>query len=160
MARKRKQRKKIRQRRGDRALRSAAGDLFYEWKTAQNTVELIYYAKKDRDQVRLNAALESLLIHARNIRDFFNAQGRTNDILAIDFLDRNIRVRMTYLRRNKKRLDRAIAHLSYSRSRIKKNWDVRLIVSEIDDSMRRFINRLKLKHPLISEDVFDSKMKL
>ena len=60
--------------------------------------------KNKNDQAILNAALESLLLHARSIREFFSASGRDNDILAIRFppLGSAVKVRMPYLRRNKK----------------------------------------------------------
>lgn len=112
-----------------------------EWHPAPNT---------------LNASLESLIIHARNIRDFFNSTGRENDVLAIDFLGRNLRIRMPYIRKNKKRLDRRIAHLSYSRSRMSPKWDVAKIISEMNDSINRFIKKLKVQHPSIDKDVFNA----
>ena len=88
------QRKKSRIKRGRTALSSAAGALFYEWKTAKDDYALINIAREDRNQALMNAALESFLIHARNIRDFFRVSGRDNDILVSDFLGNKPRVRM------------------------------------------------------------------
>lgn len=143
-----------RRHRGLRALRSGAGAVFYEWKTAQDSANLAIEAKKKNDQASLNAALESLLLHARSIREFFRASGRDNDILAKDFLGAAVRVRMPYLRRNRTRLDRRIAHLTYSRSRMASLWDVDRIMIEIDDSMNRFVRRLESVHRSIARDIF------
>ncbi|MGD1047303.1 MAG: hypothetical protein ABR899_00960 [Candidatus Krumholzibacteriaceae bacterium] len=141
---------------GIRALRSGAGSVFYEWKTAQDSAKLTKEAKMRQDQAALNAALESLLLHARSIREFFRSSGYPTDILARDFLGSPVRVRMPYIRRNKARLDRRIVHLTYSRSRMATLWDVDRIMREIDDSMNRFIGRLEKVHPSIVRDRFSA----
>jgi len=87
-----------------------------------------------------NIALESFLVHARVIRDFYAASASENDVLAIDFLGSVPRVRLSLLRSRaiRTRLNRRIAHLSFSRSRLKRAWDVRTILNEINGAMDAF----------------------
>jgi hypothetical protein len=68
-----------------------------------------------------NMALECFLLHFRNLRDFLCPQdGKTHedDIFASDFLDKSeatyVADRKT-LERDKKRLNKMLAHLSYDR---------------------------------------------
>ena len=143
-----------RKQRGIHALRSAAQALHYEWNTAHTSLVLMSLAKRNSDQVLMNASLESFLIHARNICDFFDVRGRQDDILAKDFLGRTPRARLTYIRKNKVRIHKRIAHLSYSRPRLKRGWASALMMKEIDGAMRVFIGRLKQKYRLIARRVF------
>jgi len=65
-------------------------------------------------------------------------------VLARDFLWSEPKVRLTLLRSNpiRKRLNRRIAHLSYSRSRLKRAWDVRRLLNEINSAMIQFVSLL------------------
>jgi hypothetical protein len=141
--------------RGSYALKSAAKTIHYEWKTAHTSEGLIRHAKKTNDQILMNSALESFLIHARNVCDFLGGRGQKDDILAKDFIGRTPRVRLTYIRKNKKRIHRRIAHLSCSRPRLKREWATGLMIREIDSAMHVFVERLKTKHMSIARRVFD-----
>jgi hypothetical protein len=92
----------------------------------------------------VNVTLETFLLHARNLRDFFATSGKSDDVLASDFLGRPLRVRMPLVRsaRLRRRLNKRISHLSYSRSRLGRAWDVRSLLAEIDDAMGVFLSRL------------------
>lgn len=109
-------------------------------------------ARAASDFIAVNIALEAFLIHARNIRDFFRPKGRHNDVLARDFLSPPPRVRLSRLRnrRLKQRLDRAIAHLTFSRSRLGRRWRVQALLSEIDTAMAAFIARLETEKPVLA----------
>lgn len=133
----------IRRTRGRRALESAARDLHYEWAQAHISAEFAKLARKKRNQKLENTAVESFLIHARAIGEFFGKKGRPNDVLARDYLGHSPRVRLPYTRKNKKRIDRRIAHLSYSRPRMSPDWPLDLMIEEIDRAMRLFVGRLK-----------------
>lgn len=125
------------------ALRSAAEALHYEWGMIHVSRGQIVLAKKAHDQALENTALESFLIHARNISDFFQVGGREDDVLARDFLGLTPRVKLPYIRKHKKRLNRRLAHLSYSRPRLKREWPTGLMLREIDRAMNLFQDRLK-----------------
>lgn len=130
--------------RGRRALKSAAQDLGYEWNMARIAVRLLSLAQRARSQVMVNLTMETFLLHARNLRDFFATSGQPEDVLASDFLGRPLRVRMPLLRSAKirRRLNKRIAHVSYSRSRLGRQWDVRTLATEIDEAMEAFVTRL------------------
>jgi hypothetical protein len=117
-----------RQTRTDTDLRNAAGHVSYE-------IEMLIYSA---DHIggwhsspistpsgnEKNMALESFLLHFRNLRAFLcpSLQGepKPDDILASDFLrEREPRDigRAANLATDKKRLDKMLAHLSYERDR-------------------------------------------
>ena len=99
------------------------------------------------NQVSVNAALEVMLIHARNLLEFFTVGGRSNDIKMRDFLAFPPRIALPYLRKNRKRINRKLAHPSYSNSRMSSSWSFREIESEIDSAMQSFLDRLKRDEP-------------
>jgi hypothetical protein len=83
-----------------------------------------------------NATLESFLVHYRNVRDFLYPNGpRDDDIIGVDFLPDPSQWPFTLgdwkevADLEKERLDRALAHLSYSRivyeEENKKGWPVK-----------------------------------
>ncbi len=110
-------------------------------------------AKRLGDQVGTNMALECFLLHARNIRAFFDAEGRENDVLSRDFLGRPIRVAMPTLRSSQMqdRLNRRVAHLSYSRSYLGKSFPVEKLMGEINAAMARFEERLRSRDPDLAD---------
>ena len=91
------------------------------------------------------------IYHARNIRDFLAWSNNPNDVVASDFVGRLVRVRMPLLRSSKvrERLNRRIAHLSYSRLRLGREWDVPLLITEIDSAMGAFLRRLEQVQPAL-----------
>ena len=72
-------------------------------------------------------------------------------VIGADFVGRPVRVRMPLLRSPKvrDRLNRRIAHLSYSRSRLGRNWNVPVILAEIEVAMEAFLDRLARVQPLL-----------
>jgi hypothetical protein len=136
-------------------LRSAAGDLNYEWKMAKATATTLAQAQHLGNQWIQNMALESFLVHARNVRDFFATAGSNDDVLAADFLSVPPTVRMPFLRSAaiRRRLNRRIAHLSFSRSRLKREWNVRRLLNEIDSAMSTFVDRLRKASPKLASIV-------
>ena len=137
---------KARKKRGTMALRSAAEALQYEWWMTHVTMGQMAHAKKAGDQALVNSALESFLIHVRNISDFFRVRRREeDDVLARDYLGRTPRVKLPYIRKNKKRLHRRIAHLSYSRSRLGRGWQTERMQKETDGAMKVFQDNLRAR---------------
>ena|SRR2546425_13174968 len=141
--------------RGIRALTSAADDLNYEWKMANVSAAALARAITSRDVWAQNIALESFLVHARVLRDFFSSKASDNDVLARDFLGSVPRVKLTHLRsqRIRMRLNRRIAHLSFSRSRLKRAWDVRRLLNEINQAMEAFLVVLSTQKPRLASIV-------
>lgn len=103
------------------------------------------------DQALNNAALESLLIHARNLREFFSPQGRRDTILARDFLDDRhppgVSTPFLSLKASKDRLDQRLAHPSYKRPHHDRKWPIRKIMRELVGAMAGFLERLDQIHP-------------
>ncbi len=132
---------KPRRKRGPQALASAADDLNYEWKMARVSAHAVARAYAANNVWARNIALEAFLVHARVIRDFYASSASDNDVLAIDFLGSRPRVRLPLLRSPaiRTRLNRRIAHLSFSRSRLKRAWDVRTLLNEINAAMHTFV---------------------
>jgi len=104
----------------------------------------------------MDVCLENFLLHARNLRNFFAAAGKHDDVLAADFLGRPMRVRLPLLRSQgiRKRLNKSLAHLSYSRSRFRARWPGDRLYTEINQAMNRFAARLRVKRPEVAKGIF------
>ena len=141
--------------RGTAWLKSAADDVGYEWWMARESAVRLGVAIEAGDQVNVNMALECFLLHARNIRDFFGAHGKPDDVLSRDFLGRPMRVRMSLLRSRglRDRLNRRVAHLSFSRSRLKRDFPVGDLLIEIDAAMTQFEQRLRAQDPMLADSL-------
>ena len=130
--------------RGPAALKSAANTIAYEfW-----MLDVGYSAlSRTLPEGEHNLALEAFLVHARNLRDFFGKSGYDDDILARDFVSQMPRLAMPYLRSNRKRVNRKLAHASYSRPRFREGWERLIICQKVEVAMRRFLERLKEENP-------------
>ncbi len=137
--------------RGQRALMSAFEGLAYEWDMARKAAVLLAREHAVGNQDLVNLLLEAFLLHARNIRDFLAWSNNPNDVVASDFVRHPVRVRMPLLRSRKvrERLNRLVAHLSYSRSRLGREWDVPVLIAEIDSAMGAFLRRLEQVQPAL-----------
>jgi len=105
------------------------------------------------DQVgERNVLIESFLLHTRNLRDFLHQkQGRDDtDALAVDFfddpsswLDKRPEPAEA-IRNNRERMNRALAHLSYSRLEYEssKTWAVSEMRQGIEDAFSAFLKAL------------------
>ncbi len=96
-----------------------------------------------------NLFLEALLLHTRVLRDFFLAHGRKDDILITDFLRSKPRFKFRHLSSNatKKRLDKLLAHASFTRPRLARKWPVGAIQQEIVQAWLLFMLRLEKQDP-------------
>jgi hypothetical protein len=109
------------------------------------------------DRVSRNLWYEGIIIHARVLRDFFftkvNEKGKRatckDDIVAVDYFATGSAWRYTsqnlspYLKGNKKRMDRALAHLSFDRLGYKdKEWSQSHLLSEIGAMWFEFLEKL------------------
>ncbi len=104
------------------------------------------------DQLTQNMALESFLVHVRNLRDFLYGEStKPDDVVAGDFFPgpgqwEVIRPPMPkVLEVNHERLNRALAHVSYSRLKYKgpaKAWPSQQIASKQIAVVRAFLRHL------------------
>jgi hypothetical protein len=99
-----------------------------------------------------NMALESFLLHFRNLRAFLCPSlqfPRRDDVIASDFLGARQAedvARPGVLGRRKKKIDRLLAHISYSREgyvkRGAKAWPAPSMLAEMQSALREFLERL------------------
>ena len=106
----------------------------------RSIIQLAAQGHADEDQRRL--VLEAFLLHARNLRDFFHGTNFRDDILAIDFLKHPPAFNIHWLRQTRARLDKLLAHPSYKRPFMKKQWPVAGIYSELHRAWQRFLSGL------------------
>ena len=98
-----------------------------------------------------SALLEAFLLHVRNLRDFlYDDQPTQDDVVAAHFFDRPDEWRRNrpplgeYVKSIRKRLNKALAHISYARLdyRKDKKWSIGRIKRELDAAWEAFIEGL------------------
>lgn len=136
-------------------LQDAVGFVLYELWMLRECAHMT----RPPDLVSRNLWYEGLVLHSRVLRDFFftkvNKSGkrttRPDDIVAIDYFASQTLWPYTsqhlspYLKQNKDRMDRALAHLSIDRLQYEvggKDWSASLLLSEIGDKWFEFIEKL------------------
>jgi hypothetical protein len=135
-------------------LKDAVGLVLYELWMLRECAHM----PKPAPRVSRNLWYEGLVLHARVLRDFFFTKvddkgkrtTRKDDIVAIDYFatqsawpytSRNL---SAYLKENKKRMDRALAHLSFGRLVYKeKDWSATQMLSEIGAKWFEFLEQLE-----------------
>ena len=106
-------------------------------------------AENKRNSIRTNdLLLEGLLLHARVLYDFLVHNPKQDDISAQDYFDDSSDWKKTaeklcpYLsadeKKNYKRLNKKLAHLTYSRLTEDKDWDFKAIASELQTAWETF----------------------
>ena len=92
-----------------------------------------------------NETLESLLIHTRNLFDFFYGPEIPNDdIRAFHFIEKSVLWRPSkseYLEEIKPSINKHLTHLTYSRIQ-GKEWDWKKIALEINEAYKEFLEAL------------------
>jgi len=138
-----------RRKRGDRALRTAAGTISYEYQMfcsafAATSAMSRVQRTPQTEAIRV-LTLEAALLHARVLRDFFIGSGSDpDDILVTDFVPRRPRFALPVLRSRqiRSRLNKLLAHPSYSRARLGKQWPIVAIHAEITTAWQLFLDRV------------------
>jgi hypothetical protein len=153
-------------------IEAIAGDVSYEWDMLRWTYEKLRYEEGElllsevtdpqiltefwfgtsHDDRLHSAMLESFLLHARTLRDFFldDKKKRPDDVLAGDFFEvfetwTEARPSLgPYLSQNKKRLDKSLAHISYARLdfKVASKWDISAVLRELDLIWQTFLKTL------------------
>lgn len=91
-----------------------------------------------------NVVLESALIHARNLLDFFCGKESPKDNVIAGHYVRNpdgtpwTSSRLTFLSSCKADINKALSHLTYSRVKSKPTWQLTQIRQEIKDAYAEF----------------------
>ena len=93
-----------------------------------------------------NVTLESLLLHARNLFDFFNG-GATDkdDMRAFHFIKGKEfwqSSKLQYLKTVRPEINKHLSHLTYSRVSRKPRWKWRKIAQEIEEAYKEFLEAL------------------
>ena len=119
-------------------LQRISKDLYYE---VSHLIELAAILTEEKDNIKMHAFLESLLIHSRNVFYFlYNDENPKykDDVLSIHFIQldewnefRNSQINLEIFKGFRQRIAKEIAHLTYSR--LEKNsenikWDIRFVV--------------------------------
>ena len=96
------------------------------------------------------AILESFLLHARVIRDFLweDRKRKPDDVLAIEFFENDEDWKTArpeqgrLLRAERRRLNKALAHLTHARDVNTSDWDICSIKDELDEGWKAFLTAL------------------
>ena len=120
----------------------------YEWDMFEWLSHKIKREWQIADMPTRNMLLEGFLLHARILRDFFVGEPRGDDVSARHFFDdESAWVDKTkdlcpYTRKKKTRIDKKLAHLTYSRPILGKEWDFGTISKEIYEAWDKFLSFL------------------
>ncbi len=128
---------------------TAEGPIVYEVDMLRKCTSVLSWPP---NQMTQSVALESFLIHVRNLRDFLYGAGTNpDDVVAGDFFPglgqwEAIRPPMPkVIEDNRERLNKTLAHISYSRLKYKgsaKAWPSQQIASELIAVVRVFLRHL------------------
>ncbi len=148
--------------RTDEDLRNAAGNIYYEVEMLCNVLALWLFLPLLNPAFR-NMAIESFLVHFRNVRDFlYPTHGQRqpdskspdryavalDSVLAFDFNPSGWNFEITdwieVAPDERNRINRMLSHVSYSRSSYAKEWPLQRMGEELTS---RFIQFLKTLTP-------------
>lgn len=123
------------------------GSLWYEWGMFHATAQRIPSA---RDDVERNALVEAFLVHFRILRDFVYPQELAwtkylDDAIAFDYDASWTAVATDWKEcspNEKQRVDKLLAHLSYTRPTLGHQWPIPDMVKAIDAAFKSFITAL------------------
>ena len=128
---------------------TAEGPIVYEVDMLRKCASVL---SSPLNQLTQNMALESFLVHVRNLREFlYDAGTNPDDVVAGDFFPgpgqwEDIRPPVPkVLEDNRDRLNKALAHISYSRLKYKgpaMAWPSQQIASELIAVVRVFLRKL------------------
>jgi hypothetical protein len=94
-----------------------------------------------------NATLEAFLLHARNLRSFFRGTDTMDDILAIDWLNTPTTFSTSALDQAFPAIHKLLAHPSYSRGDLSRDWPHDAIYAELAGSWHKFLDQLAIDNP-------------
>jgi hypothetical protein len=126
--------------RTDAELQSASMVVAYE-------VEMLKRAGQDldasgSDHAKRNVALESFLIHARNLLHFLyesEQHAHSNDVVVVDYTGAGLTTSPPDYRSICDRISKHLAHITYRRQQ-KETWDCQALADIIRDGLEEFRN--------------------
>ena len=135
--------------RTDEELKKISRDVSYEIVMMQGAAAA-FCGVSVSEHVLKNLALEGFLLHLRNLRDFFYSKtAKPDDVLAADFFEdphkwQSVRPPLaTVVEEKRDRLNRQLAHLSYSRLSFQKSWgNIGEMLSEVMKTVSAFLRSL------------------
>ena len=133
-------------------LQQASNHLFYEIWMFETLAQTMALGIAGRGNVINNSLLEAFAIHVRALIGFFYSESpRKDDIIADDFFTspndwQKMRPQKTeLLDKAKKRADKEVAHLTYTRLDItpeQKHWDFVKIYNDLQVLIKLFLNNI------------------
>jgi hypothetical protein len=146
----------IRERRQGIPPETAIKTLVYEIKSLRDAYDAFLDADAKKKatglhSVSVNITLEAFLLHVRILRDFFLGTSFLDDILAIDFALDPTEFQLPNVMAVSTRLDKYLAHPSYTRPDNAANWQVAYMHTEILDAWRLFLSRVAIAQPEVRE---------
>lgn len=127
------------------ATRDAARSMFgYELESFRSATDLLF---ADPPREYHNALLESALVHARNLHDFFcHRPSDCDDVIAAHYLPASgaasLPECLDYLKSCQRAINKSLAHLTYHRTEAKPEWDFGLMRYEVETAHAVFLSRL------------------
>jgi len=138
-------------------LLQGANHLLYEAQMLSNTAELLEkhpWQSGWQDWSLYMASLESFLVHARSLMDFFcPADGyeaslsRQKDIFAFDYCARWTPDPWESFEDDRNAISREIIHMSYRRPDIGRDWPYRELLDKLFAILERFLDAEPTLHP-------------
>jgi hypothetical protein len=130
-------------------LEGAVDQFLYELHMLRETTKpFIQRSPLVADETMKRVFLESALVHARNLLDFFICESsRNNDILAAHFVTAEDGSTwkpkgLEHLASCRFDINKALTHLTYTRVKSKPSWSLDEIRREIEEAYEEFLSRL------------------
>jgi len=123
----------------------------YEWDMFAWTIDRCFKEAKGRQGREQWMLLEDMLLHARVLRDFLTRPPKGDDISAAHFVEdietwrKQASSLCPYLRVNRKRLNKKLAHLTYARLTEDELWEPIPIRDELQIAWDKFLSSVPEK---------------
>jgi len=132
-------------RRTEQELKDASGHVKYEIDMLVGTMSFLSKPAAETHWIASSAYLESLVLHLRNLIDFFYTPSTRDDIVAEHFVAQwtaDCPVMSPLLDDAKERANKLCAHLTYTRLHMDKTWEWAAIWAELKQVIRCFVSHL------------------
>ena len=126
----------------------ADGVRLYEMAMFTRTADRILQEAASLGDLDRNMYLEVLLLHARILLDFFVGKPQGDGVSAQHFFEDETqwtalsKTHCPYLKANRERINKKLAHLTYKGMTLDKNWDIEAIVLDITKAWALFLSSL------------------
>jgi hypothetical protein len=138
-----------------RQIASSSGSLFYEMAMLSKCAERCLQTPRDQslpEIVEYNLAVECFLLHFRVVREFLFPGQKTwqssDDVVAFDFSEQWQKTDKDWKECSKdeqRRINKLLAHLSYSRPTLAHSWPTSLMLEQIIQSFGQFLRSVPVE---------------